>query len=54
MVNMKSRYLQYELERDKFCGRAVYGINPVTYDFAISCCYFETTYETSVQLETYI
>ena len=30
------------------------GINPVIYDFSVSCCYFETTGETSEKLETYI
>ena len=30
------------------------GLNPVTSDIAVSCCYFETWDETSVHLETYI
>ena len=30
------------------------GLKHVKSDFYVSCCYFETTYETSVQLETYL
>ena len=44
----------YEEEGDQLCVQAVYGINPVKSDFAVSCFYFENTDETSVQLETCI
>ena len=30
------------------------GLNPVTSEIAVYCCYFEIKYETNVQLETYI
>ena len=26
---------------DQFCGQGVTGLNPVTSDFSVSCCYFE-------------
>ena len=41
MVNVKSCYLQYEVAGDQFCVR-VSGLNPVTSDFSVFCCCFET------------
>ena len=31
----------------------MYGLKPATSEFSIYCCYFETTDETSAQLESY-
>ena len=53
-LNMKSYYLRYEVSGDKFCGRIVSGLNPVTYNFSVTCCYFETKDEMSDKFETYI
>ena len=52
--NLKILYLRYKVAGDHFCCRALSVLNPVTYKFSVSCCYYETMYETSVQLETYI
>ena len=51
MGNMKSPYLQYEVEGDQFCIHEVYGLNLVTSEFSVSCSCFETMDESGVQLE---
>ena len=37
-----------------FCGQSVSDLNPVISVFDVSCCYFETMDDNSVELETYI
>ena len=54
MGNMKSSYIQYEVRDNQFCVWSVSGLNPVTSDFYVSCCYYENTYEIGAQLEIYI
>ena len=54
IVNAKSFYLRYKVAGDQFCGRAVSRLNPMTYYFSISCCYFGSTDTISAQLEMYI
>ena len=54
MENVNIFYLRYEIAGDQFCVQKVSGINPVIYEFTVTCCYFETTDETSSQFETYI
>ena len=45
VVNVKSRYLCQEVAFNQFFGRAVIGINPVTSELSVSCCYFEVDVE---------
>ena len=47
MGNFNSRYQKYKVSGDQFCYREVSGLNPVTSDCSVSCCYFETTDEMS-------
>ena len=42
MGNMNISYIQYELEGDQFGVWSVFGLDPVTSDFYVSYCYFET------------
>ena len=39
--SVHSRYLQYDVAGDQFCGRLVTVIDTVTSEFSFSCCYFE-------------
>ena len=40
IVNVEIIYLHNEVSGDQFYGQTVTGINPVTSEFSISCCYF--------------
>ena len=54
ILNVNIFYLRYEVSGDTFRVRVISGLNPVTYETYVSCCYFETTDEMSAQLETYL
>ena len=51
---MECHYLKYELSGDQYCDQEVTGIEPVTYDFYVYCCYFELDKQTKNKLNTHL
>ena len=45
MGKLKSRYFYHEVATNKFCVCTVTGINTVTSEWSVYCCYFEADME---------
>ena len=54
MEKTRSHYLKYEVAADPFCLQAVTGINYVTSDFFVSCCYFGQDKQMNSELSTHL